>query len=83
MAYQIKDETILEGLKHLAQLRRKTVADVLRDVVRNEVERETGRLSASDRLAPLLAKVASLRAGAPTPLNAEAQKQQFDDLWEQ
>jgi hypothetical protein len=83
MAYQIKDETILEGLKHLAQLRRKTVADVLRDVVRNEVERETSRLSAGNRLAPLLAKVASLRADAQKPLTADAEKQQFDDLWEQ
>ena len=82
MAYQIKDETILQGLRHLARLRRKTVADVLRDAIRNEVERETGRLPAGDRLAPLFAKVASLRAGTPTPLTTEAQKQQFDELWE-
>jgi len=82
MAYQIKDETILQGLKYLARLRHKTVADVLRDAVRNEVDRETGPLPAGERLGPLFAKVASLRAGAPTPLNAEAQKQQFDELWE-
>ncbi|EIM30274.1 hypothetical protein [Microvirga lotononidis] len=80
MTYLIKDETVVQQLKILAQRKNKTVADVLRQVIVQEIEREDSRTSTMEKLAPVLAKARAL--GEPVGrINWEEQKRASDEEW--
>jgi hypothetical protein len=80
MTYLIKDETVVQQLKALAQRKNKTVADVLRQVVVQEVEREERRTSTLEKIGPVLAKARAI--GKPIGrIDWEAEKNASDELW--
>lgn len=79
MSYLIKDEEVLSTFRRLAKGRGKTLADLLRDLARQEVERETAGLSALERLQPVLAKARAM--GRRPPVDWEAEKRASDELW--
>lgn len=80
MAYLIKDETVVQQLKVLAQRKNKTVADVLRQVVVQEIEREESRTSTLDKIGPVLAKARAI--GKPIRrIDWDAEKNASDELW--
>ena len=80
MSYLIKDEEVLSTFRRLAKGRGKTVADLLRDLARQEVEREAAKLSTLERLEPVLAKARA--TGAHEPVDWEAEKRASDRMWE-
>jgi hypothetical protein len=80
MSYLIKDEEVLSTFRRLARSRGKTLADLLRDLARQEGEREAAKLSTLERLEPVLAKA---RAMGPHGLvDWEAEKRASDEMWE-
>lgn len=80
MTYLIKDETVVQQLKVLAQRKNKTVADVLRQVVVQEIEREEARTSTLEKIGPVLAKARAI--GKPIGrIDWNAEKNASDELW--
>ncbi len=80
MTYLIKDETVVQQLKALAQRKNKTVADVLRQVVVQEIEREESRASTFEKIGPVLAKARAI--GKPVGrIDWDAEKNASDELW--
>jgi hypothetical protein len=80
MTYLIKDETVVQQLKVLAQRKNKTVADVLRQVVVQEIEREDSRTSTLEKIGPVLAKARAI--GKPIGrIDWDAEKTASDELW--
>jgi hypothetical protein len=80
MTYLIKDETVVQQLKVLAQRKNKTVADVLRQVVVKEIEREESRTSTLEKIGPVLAKARAI--GKPIGrIDWDAEKNASDELW--
>jgi hypothetical protein len=80
MTYLIKDETVVQQLKVLAQRKNKTVADVLRQVVVQEIEREESRTSTLEKISPVLAKARAI--GKPIGrIDWDAEKNASDELW--
>lgn len=81
MAYHIKDERTDALLRRLAAMRRRSMADVLRDTLADAVEREESKLSVSDRLAPLRAKLRAVGTHRPVDW-AELKRLNDDDSGE-
>jgi hypothetical protein len=80
MTYLIKDEAVVQQLRLLAQRKNKTVADVLRQVVVQEIEREGSRISTLEKIGPVLAKARAI--GRPIGrIDWEAEKRASDELW--
>lgn len=80
MTYLIKDETVVRQLKVLAQRKNKTVADVLRQVVVQEIEREESCTSTLEKIRPVLARARAL--GKPIArIDWKAEKNASDELW--
>jgi len=80
MTYLIKDETVVQQLKVLARRKNKTVADVLRQVVVQEIEREDSRTSALEKIGPVLAKARAI--GKPIGrIDWGVEKTASDELW--
>jgi len=79
MTYLIKDEEVLSTLRQLAKGRGKSVADLLRDLARQEAQREAAKLPALERLQPVLAKARAM--GQPPPVDWEAEKRASDEMW--
>ena len=79
MSYLIKDEEVLSTLRRLAKGRGKTLADLLRDLARQEAEREAAQLSTLERLQPVLAKARAM--GRHKPVDWEAEKRASDEIW--
>jgi hypothetical protein len=80
MSYLIKDEEVLSTFRRLAKDRGKTLADLLRELARQEVEREAAKLSTLERLEPVLAKARAM--GPCGPVDWEAEKRASDEMWE-
>jgi hypothetical protein len=53
MAYVIKDERSVELIRQLARVKRKSLADTIREAIAHEMERETRRTPIMERLRPL------------------------------
>jgi hypothetical protein len=81
MAYQIKDEAVLRDLRHLAKTRKTTVADVLRDAVKHEVQRERKKKSAKELLQPMYDKLTAMGKLPVAPLDWEEEKRISDEMW--
>jgi len=79
MAYQIKDESVLRQLKHLARVRGKTVADVLREAVGHETEREASKAKTADLLRPLRSRIRAM--GEHRPVDWSDLKRRNDEDW--
>ena len=79
MSYLIKDEEVLSTFRRLAKGRGKTLADLLRDLARQEAGREAAKLSTLQRLQPVLAKARAL--GQHPPVDWEAEKRASDEMW--
>lgn len=81
MAYQIKDEKTLGKLRHLAKVRKTTVADVLREAVDHEAEREIRAVTTMQLLRPILERSRAL--GTEKAIDWEDEKRRSDELWGQ
>ncbi|MCB8822886.1 hypothetical protein [Microvirga rosea] len=80
MTYLIKDEAVVQQLKVLAQRKNKTVADVLRQVVVQAVERDDAHTPTIEKLGAIHAKVRAM--GKPIGrIDWEAEKAASDELW--
>jgi hypothetical protein len=79
MALQIKDETMLRQIEQLSRARNKTKTGMLRELLENEIKRETGKTPVRELLAPVLAKVAAL--GPTRRTMPEEDKRFSDELW--
>ena len=76
MAYNIKDVETDRLIRRLAQLKRTSILDAIREACANEIAREQARIPLWTRLQPLIAEIA---ARPKTGLKAD--KQYFDALW--
>ncbi|AWM88740.1 hypothetical protein C4E04_19775 [Microvirga sp. 17 mud 1-3] len=81
MALNIKDPALLRQIEHLSRVRRMSKADVLRAALDREMAEEASAMPVKERLAPLLAKVASTVTVERT--SWEEEKRYFDELWGQ
>lgn len=79
MPYNIKDaetEQLLARLHHVTQ---KSKADLLRELLKDELARREQRLTTAERLAPLRAKLKAL--GEIKPIDWDELKRQSDEDW--
>lgn len=81
MSYLIKDEAVVQTFRRLARGRGQTVADFLRDLARQEAEREASKPTTMDLLRPVIAKARA--HGRARPIDWEAEKRASDQLWGQ
>jgi hypothetical protein len=79
MAYVIKDEQSLELIRQLARMKRKSLADTIREAIAHEMERETKTIPLMERLQPFYEKY-GIREGRPDPDWSEV-KRQSDHDW--
>ncbi|MBF9235622.1 type II toxin-antitoxin system VapB family antitoxin [Microvirga alba] len=79
MAYHIKDEAVLQALEQLHKRRGLPKAEILRRVLKHELDGEIEKVPVRERLAPLLAKVAAV--ATIKPATWEDDKRLSDELW--
>ena len=79
MPYHIKDERTERLLRELARVRKRTMADVLRDALSEAMQRHNERVPLAGRLEPLRAKVRAL--GRRKPVDWDALKRANDEDW--
>jgi hypothetical protein len=77
MAYRIKDERTDALLRRLARIRRRPMAEVLRETFAEAVKREESKLSVAERLEPLRAKLRG--AGVHRPVDSAELKRLNDE----
>jgi antitoxin VapB len=78
MAFHVKDRATDEAVRRLAQLKRKTLTETIREAVEHEYQRERSQIPLIDRLRPI-----QERFGAVShPGGLRADKAFFDELSE-
>jgi hypothetical protein len=81
MSYTIKDPEAERILEVLSGTRRRTKADILRELLTQALEAEKRKVPLLERLRPLQQLAAD--TGPVLPMSAEEHKRRMDDLWGQ
>jgi antitoxin VapB len=76
MPLHIKDETATEAVRRLAQARKITLTEAVREACAEALERDKSRVRLADRLAPLFERLDALPRTGP-----ELDKAFFDAEW--
>jgi antitoxin VapB len=76
MAFHVKDRATDQAVRRLAQLKRKTLTETIREAVQHEYERERARVPLIDRLLPIQEKFVAVSRPGGLP----ADKEFFDAL---
>jgi antitoxin VapB len=76
MAFHVKDNATDQAVRRLAQIKRKTLTETIREAVEHEYQRERARIPLIDRLRPIQEKFAAVSHEGGVP----ADKAFFDEL---
>jgi antitoxin VapB len=76
MAFHVKDRTTDQAVRRLAQLKRKTLTETIREAVEQEYQRERAKVPLIDRLRPIQESFAAVSRPGGLP----ADKAFFDSL---
>jgi antitoxin VapB len=76
MAFHVKDRATDQAVRRLAQLKRKTLTETIREAVEHEYQRTCGQVPLLDRLRPIQEQFAA----ASRPGGLPADKAFFDAL---
>jgi antitoxin VapB len=76
MAFHVKDKATDNAVRRLAQIKRKTLTETIREAVENEYQRERARIPLIDRLRPIQEQFEAVSRPGGLP----ADKAFFDEL---
>jgi antitoxin VapB len=76
MAFHVKDKATDSAVRRLAQIKRKTLTETIREAVEHEYQRERARIPLIDRLRPIQEKFEAVSRPGGLP----ADKAFFDEL---